>query len=113
MSTNNLGKLLASWLFLIIFLSLLFSFFRQVFTYKRISKRISEEEQELQTLKKRNIELKNKLEEVKDQDLENHSSLGSGTQEQTSVGNIQVIREEKKDIPNYQKWWNLFFTGQG
>jgi len=97
---NKLGRKILSILFLIILSSLLVNFFRQILVYRRVNRRLFAEKQELQTLEKKNRELKTRLEEIKTQGI----SVGL-----TPTQFPNMIVGEGGDLPNFKKWWRLFF----
>jgi len=95
---NKLGRKILSILFLIILSSLLVNFFRQILVYRRVNRRLFAEKQELQTLEKKNRELKTRLEEIKTQGI----SVGLTP---TQFPNM-VLGDDR--LPNFKKWWRLF-----
>lgn len=111
MSTNKLSQKILSALFLVVFFSLLISLFRQILVYRHISKRLTEEQKELQNLEERNKELKKRLEAIKTSDL-----LDNEIKATLDLGNTLTLplTQELSSLteprmPNYEKWWRLFF----
>jgi len=95
---NKLGRKIFSVLFLIILSSLVVNFFRQVLVYRRVNRRLFAEKQELQTLEKKNQELKLRLEEIRKQGV-----LG-----ESSPTQFPSMIVQEGGVPNYKKWWGLF-----
>jgi len=94
MSIKNLQKKASLVVCLLFFGSMVVGFLKQVETYIRVKKRLTEREKELASLEEINKRLKNK-------------------EEQIFGGEVSLIptKEEKpqeEKLPNYQKWWNLF-----
>lgn len=97
---NKFGRKILSILFLIILSSLTVNFFRQILVYRRVNRRLFAEKQELQILEKKNRELKARLEEVKLQGI---------SIELTPTQFPNMIIGEEDRLPNFKKWWRLFF----
>lgn len=96
---NKFGHKIISVLFLIILSSLVVNFFRQVLVYRRVNRRLFAEKQELQTLEKKNQELKLRLEEIGKQ----------GVFGEISPTQFPSMIVQEKGVLNYKKWWKLFF----
>lgn len=107
---NNLSRKIFSILFLIILFSLLINFFRQVLVYRRISRHLLEEKEELQALEKRNRELKMRLEEVKKQEFfEEQGGSAFNLEGLSPTSEPEMASYQKVEPPNFKKWWRLFF----
>ncbi len=106
---NNLSRKLFSILVLIVFFSLLVNFFRQVVVYRRISRHLLEEKEELQSLEKRNRELKMRLEEVKKQEFFEGGGNTFNLEGLSPTPGQEMASYQKVEPPNFKKWWKLFF----
>lgn len=105
MSTNNYGQKLLSVLFLVVFFTLILGLFRQILVYQRINRRLVDGQNELQALKNRNLDLKLKLEEIKNPNLT--AEPASKSDERKPIEGNLLLNE--REMPKYQKWWRLIF----
>jgi len=108
---KSLGYKIIWVLSLIVVLSLITNFFRQVITHQRVNKRLADEQKALQVLERKNQELKKRLEEVKSpQFLEQEAASvlnlsGKVLVTPTESPNLGVPAQIQ--IPNYKRWWKL------
>ncbi len=88
------------WIF---FVSLLISFVKQIIVYRRVSKRMADEQNQLKVLEERNKLLKEKLSEIK-------SSGSAFIQTEEILGLKNTSQKQNSSTErNYQKWRELFF----
>jgi len=103
MSTNKLGQKLFSFILWIFFVSLLISLFKQIAVYRRVDRRLLDEQRQLEVLEERNRQLKERLKEI------SRSEPAFSKTEETlgleSVKNQPIFLPKK----NYKKWIELFF----
>lgn len=95
---------------LVMFFSLVFSLLRQIVIFRRMNERLTRKRAELSKLETENQRLKARLEEVNSlQFLKEQAKkiLGGETVEEKEK-NFPDLRVERKELPNYQKWWRLF-----
>lgn len=118
MSTQNLGRKLASIVLGIILCSLIIGGVRQFLLHRRLGLRLSEREKRLSQLKEENRALQARLEEVKslkfvDEQAQKLLGVRSATALPLSSSSSSLTEEtketEKIAAENYQKWLNLFF----
>lgn len=103
MSTNKLVKKIFSLVLWIFFVSLLISFVKQIIVYRRVSKRMADEQNQLKVLEERNKLLKEKLSEIK-------SSGSVFIQTEGILGLENTSQKQNSSTErNYRKWRELFF----
>jgi len=98
-----LGQKLFSFILWIFFVSLLISLFKQIAVYRRVDRRLLDEQRQLEVLEERNRQLKERLKEI------SRSEPAFSKTEETlgleSVKNQPIFLPKK----NYKKWIELFF----
>ncbi|MGB9637288.1 MAG: hypothetical protein ACPLY7_00635 [Microgenomates group bacterium] len=97
---KRIGEKALSFFILILLFSLLINFFRQIVIYRRISLRLTEERKRLETLEKKNRELKIKLAEIKGR---------SQNDVVFSFSNLEKAGAKETSLQNWKKWQKLFF----
>lgn len=116
MSTNKLYSKIVFIIFIVIFLSLLSSFSRQILIHIRISRHLAQKQEELKTLERKNQELKKKLQQAKDplylrEQVRLLFGLGGEIKEVVdSASTVVTETTESKEptLSNLSKWWELF-----
>jgi cell division protein FtsB len=100
---------------------LIFSFSRDLWTLFQKEKEIEKSQLKLEQLKLENEELQAQLEYVQSQafiESQAREKLGMAREEETvlmlpeNLGRFEglgKVKEEEENLPNWQKWWKLFF----
>jgi len=96
---------------------LVFNSSKRLISFRSTAKQFSEAEERLEKLKKENEDLKRELEYKKSEEFtesEIRNKLGLVKEGETVVilpkdDKSNKNGENKVAIPNWQKWWNLFF----
>jgi len=103
-------------------LYLIVSFSRSIFDLYQKSKEIEKERLKVEALKIKNEELKKQLEYVRSQEFlekEAREKLGLVREGEVvvilpenfkeAIGNDYSQTEKDKEVPNWEKWWKVFF----
>jgi len=102
-------------IFSLVTLSLVVSLSRQLVIHYRLNRQLAEKNDELSLLQERNLALKKTLEGAKSQkflDEQARKLLGIGSpvalEEGETIQDEKEAEEKEPEVPNYQKWLNLF-----